>query len=138
IVIARYYGSWRGIKPKVAAEHGAIGCIIYSDPHEDGYFQGDVYPKGGYRSDKSGQRGSVADMPLYSGDPLTPGIGATENAKRLAVKDAPTITKIPVLPISYGDALPLLKALGGPMAPEDWRGSLPIPYHLGAGPGPSR
>jgi N-acetylated-alpha-linked acidic dipeptidase len=134
IVIARYYGSWRGIKPKVAAEHGAIGCIIYSDPHEDGYFQGDVYPKGGYRSDRSGQRGSVADMPLYSGDPLTPGVGATEDAKRLAVKDAPTITKIPVLPISYGDALPLLKALGGPMAPEDWRGSLPIPYHLGAGP----
>jgi N-acetylated-alpha-linked acidic dipeptidase len=134
IVIARYFGSWRGIKPKVAAEHGAIGCIIYSDPHEDGYFQGDVYPKGGWRSDKSGQRGSVADMPLYSGDPLTPGIGATENAKRLAVKDAPTITKIPVLPISYGDALPLLKALGGPMAPDGWKGSLPIPYHLGAGP----
>jgi N-acetylated-alpha-linked acidic dipeptidase len=134
IVISRYGGSWRGIKPKVAAEHGAIGCLIYSDPHEDGYFRGDVYPKGGYRNEQSGQRGSVADMPLYSGDPLTPGIGATEDAKRLAVKDAPTITKIPVLPISYGDALPLLKALGGPMAPEDWRGALPIPYHLGAGP----
>src|SRR3954464_16077931 len=143
IVIARYFGSWRGIKPKMAAEHGAIGCIIFSDPHEDGYFQGDVYPKGGYRSDKSGQRGSVADMPLYSGDPLTPGVGATEDAKRLAVKDAPTITRIPVLPISYGDALPLLKALGGPMAPEDGRAPrapgdgrapLPIPYHLGAGP----
>ena len=134
IVIARYGGSWRGIKPKVAAEHGAIGCLIYSDPRDDGYFRGDVYPKGGYRNENSGQRGSVADMPLYSGDPLTPGIGATENAKRLAVKDAPTITKIPVLPISYGDALPLLKALGGPMAPEDWRGALPIPYHLGAGP----
>ncbi|HEX3554850.1 MAG TPA: M28 family metallopeptidase [Thermoanaerobaculia bacterium] len=134
IVIARYAGSWRGIKPKVAAEHGAIGCIIFSDPHEDGYYRGDVYPKGGYRNDKSGQRGSVADMPLYSGDPLTPGIGATEDAKRLAVKDAPTITKIPVLPISYGDALPLLQALGGPMAPDDWRGALPIHYHLGAGP----
>jgi N-acetylated-alpha-linked acidic dipeptidase len=134
IVISRYGGSWRGIKPKVAAEHGAIGCIIYSDPREDGYFRGDVYPKGGYRNENGGQRGSVADMPLYSGDPLTPGIGATEDAKRLAVKDAPTITKIPVLPISYGDALPLLKALGGPMAPEDWRGALPIPYHLGAGP----
>jgi N-acetylated-alpha-linked acidic dipeptidase len=134
IVIARYGGSWRGIKPKVAGEHGAIGCLIYSDPRDDGYFRGDVYPKGGYRNENSGQRGSVADMPLYSGDPLTPGIGATENAKRLAVKDAPTITKIPVLPISYGDALPLLKALGGPVAPEDWRGALPIPYHLGAGP----
>ncbi|HEX4960402.1 MAG TPA: transferrin receptor-like dimerization domain-containing protein, partial [Thermoanaerobaculia bacterium] len=134
IVIARYAGSWRGIKPKVAAEHGAVGCIIYSDPHEDGYFRGDVYPKGGYRNENSGQRGSVADMPLYSGDPLTPGIGATEDAKRLDIKSAPTITKIPVLPISYGDALPLLKALGGPMAPDDWRGALPIPYHLGAGP----
>jgi N-acetylated-alpha-linked acidic dipeptidase len=134
IVIARYYGSWRGIKPKVAAEHGAIGCIIYSDPHEDGYFQGDIYPKGGWRSEWSAQRGSVADMPTYSGDPLTPGVGATENAKRLDVKSAPTLTKIPVLPISYGDALPLLKALGGPLAPNDWKGSLPIPYHLGPGP----
>jgi N-acetylated-alpha-linked acidic dipeptidase len=134
IVIARYGGSWRGIKPKVAGEHGAVGCIIYSDPREDGYFRGDVYPQGGYRNEHSGQRGSVADMPLYSGDPLTPGVGATEDAKRLALKDAPTITKIPVLPISYGDALPLLRALGGPIAPEDWRGALPIPYHLGAGP----
>ena len=134
IVIARYFGSWRGIKPKVAAEHGAIGCIIYSDPHEDGYYQGDVYPKGGWRNEYAGQRGSVVDMPVYSGDPLTPGIGATENAKRLDFKDVTTLTKIPVLPISYGDALPLLKALGGPLAPEAWRGSLPIPYHLGAGP----
>ncbi|HET6345149.1 MAG TPA: PA domain-containing protein, partial [Myxococcota bacterium] len=134
IVIARYYGSWRGIKPKVAAEHGAIGCIIYSDPHEDGYFQGDVYPKGGWRSEWSAQRGSVVDMPVFSGDPLTPGVGATADAKRLELKDATTITKIPVLPISYGDALPLLRALGGPMAPEGWRGSLPIPYRLGPGP----
>jgi N-acetylated-alpha-linked acidic dipeptidase len=134
IVIARYYGSWRGIKPKVAAEHGAIGCIIFSDPSGDGYLQGDVYPKGGWRSDRSVQRGSVADMPIYSGDPLTPGVGATENAKRLDLKEATTLTKIPVLPISYGDALPLLKAMAGAMAPEEWRGSLPIPYHLGPGP----
>jgi N-acetylated-alpha-linked acidic dipeptidase len=134
IVIARYYGSWRGIKPKVAAEHGAVGCIIFSDPHEDGYFQGDVYPKGGWRSERSAQRGSVADMPVYSGDPLTPGVGATENAQRLDIKSAPTLTKIPVLPISYADALPLLKAMGGPVAPEAWRGSLPTPYHLGPGP----
>ncbi|HEV2852596.1 MAG TPA: transferrin receptor-like dimerization domain-containing protein [Thermoanaerobaculia bacterium] len=134
IVIARYWGSWRGIKPKVAAEHGAIGCIIYSDPHEDGYFQGDVYPQGGWRSEWSAQRGGVSDITLFSGDPLTPGVGATEDAKRLDLKSAPTITKIPVLPISYGDALPLLKALGGPMAPEGWRGSLPIPYRLGPGP----
>jgi N-acetylated-alpha-linked acidic dipeptidase len=134
IVLARYGGSWRGIKPKVAAEHGAIGCIIYSDPHEDGYFLGDVYPKGGYRPERGAQRGSVADMPLYPGDPLTPGIGATADAKRLPVKDAPTLTKIPVLPISYADARPLLAALGGPMAPEAWRGALALPYHLGPGP----
>ena len=134
IVIARYGGSWRGIKPKVAAEHGAIGCIIYSDPRDDGYYQGDVYPKGAYRSDYSAQRGSVADMPVYPGDPLTPGVGATAQAKRLDRSAATTITKIPVLPISYADALPLLRALGGPVAPPDWRGALPITYHLGAGP----
>ncbi|HJQ37818.1 MAG TPA: M28 family metallopeptidase [Thermoanaerobaculia bacterium] len=134
IVIARYGGSWRGIKPKVAAEHGAIGCLIYSDPRDDGYFQGDAYPKGAYRSDMSAQRGSVADMPTYPGDPLTPGVGATADAKRLNRAEAATITKIPVLPISYGDALPLLRAMEGPVAPPDWRGSLPITYHLGAGP----
>jgi N-acetylated-alpha-linked acidic dipeptidase len=134
IVIARYGGSWRGIKPKVAAEHGAIGCIIYSDPLDDGYAAGDVYPKGAYRSEYSAQRGSVADMPLYPGDPLTPGIGATGNVKRLDRASAPTLTKIPVLPIAYADALPLLRALAGPVAPETWRGALPITYHLGPGP----
>jgi N-acetylated-alpha-linked acidic dipeptidase len=134
IVIARYGGSWRGIKPKVAAEHGAVGCIIYSDPGGDGYFYGDVYPKGGWRPEQGVQRGSVADMPLYPGDPLTPGVGATKDAQRLEIKSAPTLTKIPVLPISYGDALPLLRALSGPMAPEGWRGTLPIPYRLGPGP----
>ena len=134
VVIARYGGSWRGIKPKVAAEHGAVGCIIYSDPHGDGYFQGDVYPKGAYRNEHGAQRGSVADMPVYPGDPLTPGVGATKDARRLSRAEATTITKIPVLPISYADALPLLSALAGPVAPEDWRGSLPITYHLGAGP----
>jgi N-acetylated-alpha-linked acidic dipeptidase len=134
IAIARYGGSWRGIKPKVAAEHGAVGCIIYSDPHDDGYFQGDVYPKGAWRSDSGVQRGSVMDMPTRSGDPLTPGYGATKDAKRIDRKDADVLTKIPVLPISYSDALPLLRAMGGPMAPAEWRGALPIPYHLGAGP----
>ncbi|HYR29953.1 MAG TPA: M28 family metallopeptidase [Thermoanaerobaculia bacterium] len=134
IVIARYGGSWRGIKPKVAAERGAIGCIIYSDPLDDGYAHGDTYPKGAFRSEYSAQRGSVADMPLYPGDPLTPGVGATENAKRLDRASAPTITKIPVLPIAYADALPLLRALGGPVAPSNWRGALPITYHLGPGP----
>ncbi|HYG64764.1 MAG TPA: M28 family metallopeptidase [Thermoanaerobaculia bacterium] len=134
IVLARYGGSWRGIKPKVAAEHGAIGCLIYSDPRDDGYYQGEVYPEGGWRPEQGAQRGSVADMPLYPGDPLTPGVGATPGAKRLPLKEAPTLTKIPVLPISYGDALPLLRALGGPMAPEGWRGALPVPYRLGPGP----
>jgi N-acetylated-alpha-linked acidic dipeptidase len=134
IVIARYFGSWRGIKPKVAAEHGAVGCIIYSDPREDGYAHGDVYPQGPWRPRDGVQRGSVMDMPVYPGDPLTPGIGATKDAKRLAVSDAPTITKIPVLPISYGDAQPLLAALRGRVAPAEWRGALGITYRLGPGP----
>ncbi|MGC2388565.1 MAG: transferrin receptor-like dimerization domain-containing protein [Candidatus Acidiferrum sp.] len=135
IVIARYYGSWRGIKPKVAAEHGAIGCLIFSDPHEDGYFQGEVFPEGPYRPKDGVQRGSVADMPLYAGDPLTPGVGATKDAKRLDLKDAQTITKIPVLPISYADAEPLLASLKGPMSPAAWRGALGISYRIGPGPG---
>jgi N-acetylated-alpha-linked acidic dipeptidase len=134
IVIARYGASWRGIKPKVAAEHGAVGCIIYSDPHEDGYFENDVFPRGPMRNENGVQRGSVADMPLYPGDPLTPGVAAKGDVKRLSVKDCPTITKIPVLPISYGDARPLLAALAGPVAPEDFRGGLPITYHVGPGP----
>ena len=134
IVLARYGGSWRGIKPKVAAERGAIGCIIYSDPRDDGYVQGDVYPNGAYRMDRGIQRGSVADMPLFPGDPLTPNVGATENADRLDVATAPTLTKIPVLPISHADARPLLEALGGPLAPAAWRGGLPLTYHLGPGP----
>ncbi|MFL6208780.1 MAG: transferrin receptor-like dimerization domain-containing protein [Pyrinomonadaceae bacterium] len=134
IVIARYGGSWRGIKPKVAAEHGAVGCIIYSDPRNDGYYQGDVYPKGAWRNETGAQRGSVADMPTFPGDPLTPGVGATADAKRLDIKNAPTLTKIPVLPISYSDALPLLRAMGGPVAPDGWRGALATTYHLGPGP----
>jgi N-acetylated-alpha-linked acidic dipeptidase len=134
IVIARYYHSWRGIKPKVAAEHGAIGCLIYSDPHEDGFVQGEVFPAGPYRPPDGVQRGSVADMPYYPGDPLTPGVGATKDAKRLKIEEAATITKIPVLPISYGDAQPLLAALTGPVAPEGWRGGLAITYHVGPGP----
>ena len=134
IVIARYGQSWRGIKPKVAAEHGAIGCLIYSDPGDDGYSQGDVFPKGGLRPADGVQRGSVMDMPTYPGDPLTPGVGATKGAKRLALKDVTTLTKIPVLPISYGDARPLLAAIGGDVAPSAWRGALPITYKIGPGP----
>ncbi len=134
IVITKYGNSWRGIKPKVAAEHGAIGCIIYSDPRDDGYAEGDVFPAGPMRPKDGVQRGSVADMPLYPGDPLTPGIGSVAGAKRLPIKDAPTLTKIPVLPISYADAEPLLAALTGPVAPAEWRGSLPITYRIGPGP----
>ena len=134
IVIARYGASWRGIKPKVAYEHGAVGCLIYSDPKEDGYYAGDVYPKGPYRPEFGVQRGSVMDMPIHPGDPLTPGWGATKNAKRLSRDEAKTLMKIPVLPISYGDALPLLKSLGGNTVPEAWKGALPITYHVGPGP----
>jgi N-acetylated-alpha-linked acidic dipeptidase len=134
IVIARYGNSWRGIKPKVAAEHGAIGCLIYSDPHEDGYFQGEVFPDGPFRPRDGAQRGSVMDMPIHPGDPLTPGVGATKDAKRLALSDVDVFTKIPVMPISYGDAEALLAALKGPMAPPAWRGALPLTYHVGPGP----
>jgi N-acetylated-alpha-linked acidic dipeptidase len=134
IVIARYGGSWRGTKPKVAAENGALGCLIYSDPRDDGYFQGDVYPKGPFRPPAGVQRGSVMDMPLYVGDPLTPGWASETGARRLAPAEATTLMRIPVLPISYEDARPLLENLGGPVAPEAWRGALALTYHLGPGP----
>ena len=134
IVIARYGASWRGIKPKVAVEHGAVGCLIYSDPRDDGYTAGDVYPKGPWRPAEGVQRGSVVDMSLYPGDPLTPGIGATPDAKRLKLEDVKVFTKIPVQPISYADAQPLLAALAGPVGPPGWRGGLGITYHVGPGP----
>ena len=133
IVIAKYGRSWRGIKPKVAQEHGAIGCIIYSDPKDDGYAKGDVYPKGAFKSEYGVQRGSIMDMVIYPGDPLTPNVGATETAKRLTRTEATNLLKIPVLPISYHDAQPLLAALEGTVAPADWAGGLPITYHIGPG-----
>ncbi len=131
IVIARYGHSWRGIKPKLAAEHGAIGCIIYSDPANDGYAEDAVFPGGPMRPADGVQRGSVLDAPLYPGDPLTPGVGATEDAKRLRREDARSMAKIPTLPISYADAQPLLAALEGPVVPKDWRGALPLTYRVG-------
>jgi N-acetylated-alpha-linked acidic dipeptidase len=134
IAIARYGGSWRGIKPKVAAEHGAVGCLIYSDPRDDGYADGEVFPAGPMRPKDGVQRGSVMDMPVYPGDPLTPGVGATKDAKRLPISEAVTLTKIPVMPISYADAQPLLEALTGRTAPPAWRGGLPITYRVGPGP----
>ena len=134
IVIARYGGSFRGTKPKIAAEHGAIGCLIFSDPRDDGYYADAVFPDGPMRNKDGVQRGSVIDLPTYSGDPLTPGVAAVPGAKRLSISEAVTITKIPVLPISYGDAQPLLAAMSGPIAPAAWRGALPISYRLGPGP----
>jgi len=133
IVIARYGRSWRGTKAKVAQENGAVGCLIYSDPREDGYFQGDVYPKGPYRPEQGVQRGSVLDMPVQVGDPLSPGWASEPGGKRLELSQATTIMKIPVLPISYKEARPLLEQLGGPVAPEAWRGALPLTYHIGPG-----
>ena len=134
IVIAKYGRSFRGIKPKIAHENGAIGCIMYSDPKDDGYVVGDVYPVGPYRNEYGIQRGSVLDMPARPGDALTPGYAATKDAERLSIDDAPTIMKIPVMPISYADALPLLKAIKGPVVPDSWKGGLPITYHIGPGP----
>src|SRR3984885_6904032 len=131
IVIARYGESWRGIKPKVAAEHGAVGCIIYSDPRDDGFFRGDPYPDGPMRPTEGAQRGSVMDMPVYPGDPQTPGIGAVAGAKLIPLDQVQTITKIPVLPISYADATPFLKSLRGDLVPESWRGGLPFAYKVG-------
>ena len=136
VVIARYGGAWRGIKPKVAAEHGAVGCIIYSDPANDGYGVADSYPAGAGRPKDGVQRGGVNDTD-FPGDPLTPGIGATKDAKRLDRKDSPIITKIPVIPISYADATPLLSSITGRVAPAAWRGGLPITYHIGQGLGTS-
>ncbi|MBV9669745.1 MAG: M28 family peptidase, partial [Acidobacteriales bacterium] len=136
IVITRYGKSWRGIKPKVAAQHGAIACLIYSDPHEDGYFEGDIYVKGPMRPWKGVQRGSVLDMPLYPGDPLSPGWASEEGSKRLTMAEARSLMKIPVLPLSYADAQPIIEQLTGPVVPREWRGSLPITYH--AGPGASQ
>ena len=134
VVLARYGGGWRGIKPKVAYEHGAIGCLIYSDPKDDGFYQGDVFPAGPYRPEFGVQRGSVMDMPIHTGDPLTPGWGAERGGKKLAPAEAKTILKIPVMPIAWGDAQPLLEAMRGPVAPEAWRGALPTTYRLGPGP----
>ena len=131
IVITRYGGGWRGLKPLLAQQHGAVGCIVYSDPKDDGYAQDKAYPDGPMRPAHGIQRGSVADMPIYPGDPLTPGVGATDKAKRLKIADAPTILKIPALPISYADAQPFLEALAGDVVPEAWRGSLPITYRVG-------
>ncbi|MBT5186134.1 MAG: M28 family peptidase [Kordiimonadaceae bacterium] len=134
IILSKYGGSWRGIKPKMAEEYGAIGALIYSDPEDDGYGQGDMYPKGAWKHETGAQRGSIMDLPTRPGDPLTPYVGATKDAKRIALEDVEIFVGIPTLPISYKDAMPILQALEGPVAPPRWRGALPITYHMGPGP----
>ena len=134
IVIVRYGRVFRGVKPKLAAEHGAIGCLIYSDPVDDGYYPGEVYPEGPYKNASGVQRGSIMDLPLHAGDLLTPGWAAVEGARRLAREEAPAMAAIPTLPISYHDARPVLDAIEGPVAPTAWRGALPITYRIGPGP----
>ncbi|MCY4056457.1 MAG: M28 family peptidase [Gammaproteobacteria bacterium] len=135
IVLARYGRSWRGIKAKLAQENGALGALLYSDPEEDGYYQGLTYPEGPYRPKWGVQRGSIMDMPVHPGDPLTPGWGAKEDREKLTRETARTLVKIPVLPISWGDALPILEQLRGTASPnDDWKGALPITYHIGPGP----
>jgi N-acetylated-alpha-linked acidic dipeptidase len=131
IILARYGAGWRGLKPKLAQEHGAVGTLIYSDPADDGFSSDDPYPHGGARPEGGVQRGSVQDMTTYPGDPLTPGIGATANAKRLTREEARTILKIPALPISYGDASKILAALQGPVVTGSRRGGLAMAYHWG-------
>ncbi len=135
IVIARYGGGWRGLKPKLADEHGAVGCIIYSDPADDGFATAEPYPKGPARPEHGVQRGSVSDSPTETGDPLTPGYGAVEGAPRIPVSESKVIMHIPTVPIAWGEAIHFLAALGGPVAPKSWRGALPITYHVG-GDGP--
>ena len=134
IAIARYGRAFRGVKAKVAEENGAIGLLIYSDPSDDGYGAGDVYPRGPYRPPSSAQRGSILYTFLYPGDPLTPGVASTKDSKRLSTEQASTLPKIPVQPLSYQDAAPLLEALGGPNVPRGWQGMLPFSYHVGPGP----
>ena len=131
IAIARYGNSFRGVKAKVAEDNGAVGLLIYSDPADDGYAQGDVYPKGPWRPDSSGQRGSVQFLFIYPGDPLTPGTPAVPGTPRIKKEEAMNLPHIPVQPISYGDARRLLQPLHGPLRPKGFQGGLPFAYHVG-------
>ncbi|HEU4714528.1 MAG TPA: M28 family metallopeptidase [Pyrinomonadaceae bacterium] len=131
IVIVRYGNSFRGVKAKVAEDQGAIGCIIYSDPADDGYMQGDIYPKGPWRPGASGQRGSVQYLFDYPGDPLTPGRPSIPGVERLKPEEATDLTRIPVQPISYDAAKAILSLLKGPVRPRGFQGGLPFAYHLG-------
>ncbi|MCZ6679244.1 MAG: folate hydrolase, partial [Candidatus Poribacteria bacterium] len=134
IAIARYGDSYRGVKAKVAGEHGAAGLIIYSDPANDGYMKGDVYPRGPWRSADAIQRGTVKYIFQHASDPLTPGWASTKDAQRIPISEATDLPKIPVVPLAYRDAEPLLRALAGANVPEGWQGGLPFAYHTGPGP----
>jgi N-acetylated-alpha-linked acidic dipeptidase len=137
IVIVRYGDNFRGVKSFVAEEHGAAGVIIYSDPIDDGYFKGDVYPNGPWRPESGVQRGSIQYMFKYPGDPTTPGIASViglPESQRVAPEKAADMPKIPTTPLSYGDAQPILQNLAGPETPRDWQGALPFTYHVGPGP----
>src|SRR5256712_6893208 len=131
IVIVRYGNSFRGVKVKVAEAHAPVGCIIYSDPADDGYMQGDVYPKGPWRPVASGQRGSVQYLFDYPGDPLTPGKPSIPGVRRLKVEEATDLTHIPVQPIAYDDARILIEPLKGPVRPRGFQGGFAFPYHVG-------
>lgn len=137
IVIVRYGENFRGVKVFVAQERGAAGVIIYSDPKDDGYYRGDAYPKGPWRPASGVQRGSVGYMFEFAGDPTTPGIASTPSlpdSKRISPNDSEQMSKIPVTPLSYTDASPILEHLSGPASPREWQGALPFTYHVGPGP----
>ena len=137
IVIVRYGQNFRGVKAFVAQERGAAGVIIYSDPKDDGFYRGDPYPKGPWRPASGVQRGSIGYMFQFPGDPTTPGIAATPtlpDSKRISPADSEQMPKIPVTPLSYADAQPILENLAGPASPREWQGALPFTYHLGPGP----
>jgi N-acetylated-alpha-linked acidic dipeptidase len=137
IVIVRYGENFRGVKAFVAQERGAAGVLIYSDPRDDGYYRGDAYPKGPWRPASGVQRGSIGFMFQFAGDPTSPGIASTPNlpdSKRVSPAESEQMPKIPVTPLSYADASPILEHLGGPQSPREWQGALPFTYHVGPGP----
>jgi N-acetylated-alpha-linked acidic dipeptidase len=134
IVLVRYGGNFRGVKAYIAQQHGAAGLIIYSDPADDGYFRGEMYPKGPYRPASGIQRGSIQYMFKYPGDVTTPGIASTTDlpmSARTPPEKAASMPTIPSTPISYQDAQPILAHLGGPEVPRSWQGALPFDYHVG-------
>jgi len=136
-VIVRYGENFRGVKVFVAQERGAAGVIIYSDPKDDGYYRGDAYPKGPWRPASGVQRGSIGFMFQFPGDPSTPGVASTPalpDSSRVSPADSDQLPRIPVTPLSYADAAPILEHLGGPLSPREWQGALPFTYHVGPGP----